>query len=87
MVNEVSGQNMDWFFEQFFYSSNVADYEVSDLSSEALEGKVGVYDEDGKRNTYLERDAAKVAEESKGQLFRSTVVVRRRGEALAGCYW
>ncbi len=83
VVNEVSGQNMDWFFEQFFYSSNVADYEVSDLSSEALEGKVGVYDEDGKRNTYLERDAAKVAEESKGQLFRSTVVVRRRGEALA----
>ena len=42
VVNEVSGQNMNWFFEQFFYGSNVADYEVSDLRSELLEGKVGL---------------------------------------------
>jgi hypothetical protein len=83
VVNEVSGQNMNWFFEQFFYSSNVADYEVSDISSEPVGGKVGVYDENGKRNTYLEQDAAKLAEKSKSKLYRSTVVVRRLGEALA----
>jgi hypothetical protein len=83
VVNEVSGQNMNWFFEQFFYGSNVADYEVSDLRSEPLEGKVGVYDENGKRNTYLEQEAAKLAEKSKSRLYRSTVVVRRLGEALA----
>ena len=83
VVNEVSGQNMNWFFEQFFYSSNVADYEVGDLRSELLEGKVGVYDEKGKRNTYLEQDPAKIAEKSKSKLYRSTVLVRRLGEALA----
>jgi hypothetical protein len=83
VVNEVSGQNMNWFFEQFFYSSNLADYEVSDLRSELLEGKVGVYDENGKRNTYLEQDAAKLAEKNKSKVYRSTVVVRRLGEALA----
>jgi hypothetical protein len=83
VVNEVSGQNMNWFFEQFFYSSNLADYEVSDISSEPVRGKVGVYDENGKRNTYLEQDAAKLAEKSKSKLYRSTVVVRRLGEALA----
>jgi hypothetical protein len=82
-VNEVSGQNMNWFFEQFFYGSNLADYEVSDLRSEPLEGKVGVYEENGKRTTYLEQDAAKLAEKSKSKLYRSTVVVRRLGEALA----
>jgi aminopeptidase N len=83
VVNEVSGQDMNWFFEQFFYGSNVADYEVSDLRSDPLEGKVGVYDENGKRNTYLEQDAAKLAEKSKSKVYRSTVVVRRLGEALA----
>jgi aminopeptidase N len=83
VVNEISGQDMNWFFDQFFYSSNVADYEVSDISSEPVVGKAGVYDEDGKRNTYLEQDAAKLAEKSKSKLYRSTVVVRRLGEALA----
>jgi hypothetical protein len=83
VVNEVSGQNMNWFFEQFFYGSNLADYEVSDLRSEPVEGKVGVYDENGKRNTHLERDAAKLAEKGKSKLYRSTVTVRRMGEALA----
>jgi hypothetical protein len=83
VVNEVSGQNMNWFFDQFFYSSNLADYEVSGLRSEPLGGKVGAYDGNGKRNTYLEQDAAKIAEKSKSKLYRSTVVVRRLGEALA----
>ena len=83
VVNEVSGRDMNWFFDQFFYSSNVAEYEVSDLSSEPVEGKVGVYDENGKRNTYLEAEAAKLLEKSKNKLYRSTVIVRRRGEVMA----
>ena len=87
VVNEVSGQNMNWFFEQFFYSSNVADYEVSDLRSEPVEGKVGVYDENGKKVTYLEQDAARAAEKSKNKVYRSTVVVRRLGEALRLWMW
>jgi hypothetical protein len=83
VVNEVSGQNMSWFFEQFFYGSNLADYEVSELKSEPVEGKVGVYGENGNKKTYLEQDAAKLAEKSKSKLYRSTVVVRRLGEVLA----
>jgi hypothetical protein len=83
VVNEVSGQNMNWFFEQFFYSSNLADYEVSDLAIEPLEGKVGVYVENGNKKTYLQQDAAKHFDRSKTKLYRSTVVVRRLGEALA----
>jgi hypothetical protein len=83
VVNEISGQDMNWFFEQFFYGSNLADYEISDLRSEPLEGKVGVYDDSGKRKTYLEKDAAKLAAESKSKLYRSTVVVHRLGEVLA----
>jgi len=83
VVNQVSGQDMNWFFDQFFYSSNVADYAISDMRSEPLEGKIGVYDENGKRTTYLEADAAKLLEKSKTKLYRSTVVVSRLGEVLA----
>jgi hypothetical protein len=83
VVNEVSGQNMNWFFEQFFYSSNLADYEVSSITNEPLEGQVGVYGESGNKTTYLEQDAAKAFEKSKNKHYHSTVVVRRRGEALA----
>jgi hypothetical protein len=83
VVNEVSGQNMNWFFEQFFYSSNLADYEVSSITNEPMEGKIGVYGENGNKTTYLEKDAVKAFEKSKNKLYHSTVVVRRLGEAVA----
>jgi hypothetical protein len=83
VVNEVSGQNWDWFFQQFFYNSNVIDYTVADIKNEPIEGKVGVYDEAGKRTTYLEKDALKGFEQGKAKRYRSTVLVRRLGEAIA----
>src|SRR5712692_810719 len=30
-VNEVAGRDMNWFFQQFFYGSNLADYAVTDI--------------------------------------------------------
>ena len=83
VVNEVSGQNMDWFFQQFFYSSNQADYAVTEVKSEPIEGKVGVYGLDGNKTTILEKDAAKAFAQSKDKRYRSTVTVRRLGEAQA----
>jgi len=39
VVNEVSGRDMKWFFDQFVFGSNVVDYGVSDITSEKPEGK------------------------------------------------
>ena len=41
----------------------------------------------GRRETYLEQDAARAAEKSKSKVYRSTVVVRRLGEVhgARGC--
>jgi hypothetical protein len=83
VVNEVSGRKMDWFFQQFFYSANIADYAVTDISSLPMEGKAGVYNEDGKKVTYSEEAAHKAFERSKAKRYRSTVLVRRLGEAIA----
>ena len=53
VVNAVSGEDLGWYFDQVYRSSNVFDYGVDDLTSV--------------------RD---------GDQFRTTVVVRRYGEAL-----
>jgi peptidase M1-like protein len=53
VANEVSGQDLTWFFDQVYRSSNTFDYGVQDLVSERRDG--GTY--------------------------RTTVIVRRYGEA------
>jgi hypothetical protein len=83
VVNEVSGRDMSWFFQQFFYSSDVADYAVTSISNQPVLGKIGFYDEGGKR-VYHSREAAEEArEKSEQKLYRSTVIVRRLGGVQA----
>jgi hypothetical protein len=83
VINEVSGRDMDWFFQQFFLSPNLADYAVTQIVNDPLEGKVGIYDEDGKKTPYLKKAAEEAFEKSTEKRYRSTVVVRRLGEAMA----
>ena len=52
IVNQSAGQNLDWYFDQVYRSSNVFDYGVQELASA-----------------------------HEGDPFRTTVVVRRFGEA------
>ena len=73
VVNEVSGRDMTWFFDQVYRSSNVFDYGVQAVRSEPVSGP-GYADRNGK--------PAFEAGPGKGGRVRSTVVVRRYGEAL-----
>ncbi|HKS97632.1 MAG TPA: M1 family metallopeptidase [Terriglobia bacterium] len=83
VVNEVSGRNMNWFFEQFFYGSNPVDYVIGYVGSEPVEGKVGLYDEGGKKVLYSEKSADQAFAKSQEKRYRSTVTVQRLGEATA----
>jgi hypothetical protein len=78
VVNEVSGRNMDWFFQQFFYNSNLADYAIFSISTRLLGEKIGVYDEAGRKVFHPAGQAP-----AKPAIYRSTVVVRRLGEVTA----
>jgi len=73
VVNEVSGQDLTWFFDQVYRSSNVFDYGVESVSSEPAVGR-GYFGEGRARAWSAETD-------SQGR-FRTTVVVRRYGEVL-----
>ena len=83
VVNQVSGQNLDWFFQQFFYASNRTDYAVAAISSDPMEGKIGFYDEGGKKVFHSEKAAEEASRKSKQKRYHSTVLVKRLGEALA----
>jgi hypothetical protein len=82
-VNEVSGRNMDWFFQQFFFSANVVDYAVTDIIKLPVEGKAGIYDENGKKVAYSEEAADEAFDKSPDKHYRTTVAVRRLGEVIA----
>jgi hypothetical protein len=72
VASEVSGQDLTWFFDQVYRSSDVFDYGVQSLTSEpaAARGFLG----DGTARGFTERAA--------GGGFRTSLVVRRYGEAL-----
>jgi len=73
VVNEVSGRDMTWFFDQVHRSSNVFDYGVQTVRSQPVPG-TGYVDRNGKPT--FEAGA------SPSGRVRSTVVVRRYGEAI-----
>ncbi len=73
VVNEVTGRDMTWFFDQVYRSSNVFDYEVADLRT-APATATGFFDAGG--------TLAYKAESGRPGLFRTHVVVRRLGEGI-----
>jgi len=72
VVNEVSGRDMTWFFDQVYRSSNVFDYAIDTLESVPAGGE-GWFDRDGRVAYGGTRG---------GERFRTRVMVRRLGEAV-----
>jgi hypothetical protein len=73
IANEVSGQDLTWFFDQVHRSSNVFDYAVDEFGSEPATSR-GYFGE-GDAPTFED------ARRSPG-VFRTTLVVRRLGEGV-----
>lgn len=75
-VHRVSGQELDWFFDQFVTGTATLDYRIEDATSEAVQVKPGIYDKDGKRVEVKEGPAP--AESG----YLTEITVRRDGEAF-----
>jgi hypothetical protein len=73
VVNEVSGRDMTWFFDQAYRSSNLFDYGVQTVQSQRIPGP-----------GFRDRNGSPTFESGlgHGSRVRSTVVVRRFGEAI-----
>ncbi len=81
VVNEVSGQDMNWFFDQAFYSPNVFDYGVGTVISEPVKALTG-YRETEAGLTFYRDFKADTTGEAEKTIFQSKVYIRRWGEAI-----
>lgn len=87
VANEVSGQNLDWFFDQFFFGNKLLDYRVGAVSSVERRTPMGRLEKDGKLAVTTRKDAEKVDDannDSKAykKEFLSTVKIQRHGDAV-----
>jgi hypothetical protein len=73
VVNEVSGRDLTWFFDEVYRGSSVFDYGIDAFTSERVSDR-GFFGEPG-RQTYS-------AAERSGDAYRTTVVVRRGGDGV-----
>jgi len=83
VVAEVAGKDARWFFDQAVERPGILDDEVASVRSERVLEPRGVFGEGESRTTITAKEARKKeneADKAGGRPWRSTVVVRRRGE-------
>jgi hypothetical protein len=83
VVNEVTGRDFAWYFDQVMRGTDVVDYEIGEAASVLVSEPRGVFDNAKGRRTVTDEEAAareRLTEAQKIGRFETTVVVRRRGE-------
>jgi len=65
-IEEVSGKDLRWYFNQAVYGTNILDYEILDAQSEPLNPD----------------DAKNAGSHSRPDVYRTTVVVHRKGDFI-----
>lgn len=80
-ANDVSGQDLNWFFDQHLKTKGTLDYEISSATTRAANAERGVFDRRKGRVTLPAKDnkGTKSSKDSKVQ-YRTEVVLRRVGE-------
>lgn len=87
VVNEVSGRNMDWFFDQFVFGSKKLDYAVSEIGSRRVGTPTGFFEHGGKKELIRAEEARRRDREREKRggraIFESWVKVERIGDGIA----
>lgn len=86
IVNEISGRNMSWFFEELFFKTLNFDYGISSLKSgKKKETFLGIFDSDGRKEevtqTHIDQAKKEKARSKEDALYVTNIRVRRYGEA------
>jgi hypothetical protein len=88
VVDEVSGRDMKWFFDQFVFGNRLLDYRVAECECEKIGVYKGIFDLGGKRVTVdlkqaEEEEEAREKDKNFKPRYRCRVAVRREGDAQA----
>ena len=73
VAEEVSGQNLDWFFDQFFKTPGQLDYSVDRIRSIEIKDPHGIF-----KGELVEPDKTKDSPEEK--IYKNEVVILRKGD-------
>ncbi len=76
VVNEVSGKNMTWYFDQFVFTNQTIDLEVSGIRINEVRDKMGWFGR-GDEKTFVED-----TKDSTEKRYRSVIFVRNNGTAV-----
>jgi hypothetical protein len=82
VVNEVTGQDWGWYFDQVVRGTDIVDYDIGSATTRPVRPAQGVFDEPAGRKTVSNDDAAaqeREARKAKTERYASVVVVRRSG--------
>jgi hypothetical protein len=83
-ANEVSGRDLNWLFDELFFSTREWDYAVDCVTSTEIKASRGVFDEKGKKTEITSRAARDLDRQNKKPVYRSLVRLRRLGDARPG---
>jgi hypothetical protein len=93
VVNEISGQDLTWFFNQFVYGSDVLDYSIKSISCEPEADSIGIFTKRGidalkkemekklKEKEKIKPDTTIKVKDEKEKIYINEILVRRLGEA------
>lgn len=83
VVNEASGKDLTWYFDQFVYTNQSIDYEVSGIRTNEIKDRMGWFGE-GDEKIFVEDKAGKKdsAGEKTETMYRSVITVRNNGTAV-----
>jgi len=85
-VNDVTGEDFNWFFDQVLYGTNVLDYKVNSISSKKISQKsLGIFGnpfkeiaEDSTEETDSEADST----DEEKTIYKNKVIIAREGEVI-----
>ena len=83
-VNEISGRNMNWLFDELFFSTREWDYAVDNVISRKVKTSRGMFDGKDKKSEVTSRAARDLDRKNKKTIYRSLVRIRRLGDARPG---
>ena len=83
VVNEVAGQDLTWYFDQFVYSDKTIDYEVAGIRTTEISDQLGWFG-NGEEKSFVDEKEAKgdSSETQHPKKYRSVIAVRNNGDAV-----
>ena len=80
-VNEVSGRDLSWLFDELFFSTKEWDYAVDSVRSLEVRTSRGIFDGKDKKDEVTAKAARELDRKNKKPVYQSLVRVRRLGRS------